>query len=113
MTRLPTPHNPYPPSVEVKYGGHKGDCVLREIGCSSGPSKEWPREGKGGTRRREYVLSDEGTEAVRHELEAAGWEPEDLETDESIWRNPRDGKWYEEKRAIGILKGGDDAGESD
>ncbi len=59
-------------------------------------------------------MSEEGAEEVRRELEAAGWEPEDLETDESLWRNPRDSKWYDEKRAIGIFKGGGDGGgESD
>ncbi len=85
---------------------HERQATLRGL-------RERPHEGKGGTRRRECVVSEEGAEEVRRELEAAGWEPEDLETDESIWRNPRDGKWYDEKRAIGILKGGDGGGESD
>jgi hypothetical protein len=32
------------------------------------------------------------------ELEAAGWEPEGIDGDETIWRNPEDGNWYEERR---------------
>ena len=47
------------------------------------------------------------------ELEAAGWEPEGIDGDETIWRNPEDGNWYEERRAIQILKGGEDIGASE
>ena len=47
------------------------------------------------------------------DLEAAGWEPEGIDGDEIIWRNPEDGNWYEERRAIQILKGGEDIGASE
>ena len=46
-------------------------------------------------------------------MEAAGWEPEGIDGDETIWRNPEDGNWYEERRAIQILKGGEDIGASE
>ncbi len=45
-------------------------------------------------------------------LEEAGWEPEEVEN-ETIWRNPKDGNWYEQDRAIQLLTGGEDVGSSD
>lgn len=49
--------------------------------------------------------------AVRRELKAAGWEPE-VGKGGTIWRNPTDAHWYDELRAIAILKGGVDPGDS-
>jgi hypothetical protein len=51
--------------------------------------------------------------SVRRELQDAGRETEYIEGDEPVWRNPQDGNWYEERRAIEILKGGEDVGASD
>ena len=48
----------------------------------------------------------------RHELLAADWEPDEGEGG-TIWRNPEDGNWYEQERAIQILRGGEDVGHSD
>jgi len=48
----------------------------------------------------------------RSELLEAGWEPDEGEGG-TIWRNPGDGNWYEQGRAVQILTGGEDAGESD
>ncbi len=55
---------------------------------------------------------EEKSEAHR-ELEAAGWEYEEIEGDENIWRNPADGNWFEERRAVELLKGGEDVGATD
>jgi hypothetical protein len=57
-------------------------------------------------------VSDE-KDRERRELQAAGWESEDIDGDETIWRNPADGNWYEERRAVQILKGGEDIGASE
>jgi len=43
------------------------------------------------------------------ELEMAGWEPEECEGG-IIWCNPNDGYWYDELRAIALLKEGVDLG---
>ena len=48
----------------------------------------------------------------RRELLEAGWEPDDGEGG-TIWRNPGDGNWYEQGRAVQILVGGGGAGQSD
>ena len=48
----------------------------------------------------------------RRELLEAGWEPDDGEGG-TIWRNPGDSNWYEQGRAVQILAGGGDAGESE
>jgi hypothetical protein len=42
--------------------------------------------------------------AVKRELEAAGWESE-VGKGGTIWRNPIDAHWYDELRALAILKG--------
>ena len=47
----------------------------------------------------------QGKNDANRELESAGWEPEYREG-ETLWRNPDDGNWYEEKQAIDILEGG-------
>lgn len=47
----------------------------------------------------------QGKNDANRELESAGREPE-YRAGETLWRNPNDGNWYEEKQAIGILKGG-------
>jgi hypothetical protein len=52
-------------------------------------------------------LSEEG--AVKRELEAAGWESE-VGKGQTIWRNPIDAHWYDELRALDILKRGLDPG---
>lgn len=49
--------------------------------------------------------------ATRRELKAAGWEPE-VGKGGTIWRNPIDAHWYDELRALAILKGGLDPGDS-
>lgn len=51
-------------------------------------------------------------EEARRKLEEAGWEPEEREG-ETIWRNPEDGNWYEERRAVQILFGDEDVGSTD
>jgi hypothetical protein len=43
----------------------------------------------------------------------ASWKREDIAGDETIWRKPEDGNWYEERRALQILKGGEDIGASE
>jgi hypothetical protein len=55
-----------------------------------------------------HALSTRG--AVRHELKAAGWEAE-AGKGGTIWRNPTDAHWYDELRALAILKGGLDPGD--
>jgi hypothetical protein len=55
------------------------------------------------TKKERYM--SQGKNDANRELESAGWEPEYREG-ETLWRNPNDGNWYEEKQAIGILKGG-------
>ena len=49
--------------------------------------------------------------AVKRELEAAGWEAE-VGKGGTIWRNPIDAHWYDELRALALLKGGLDPGDS-
>ena len=51
-------------------------------------------------------------EEERRSLEEAGWEPDDGEGG-TIWRHPEDGNWYEQDRAVQLLKGGEDVGSSD
>ena len=48
----------------------------------------------------------------RRELLEAGREPDEGEGG-TIWRNPGDGNWYEQGRAVQLLVGGGGAGESD
>jgi hypothetical protein len=50
--------------------------------------------------------------ATREVLKAAGWKPEEG-AGGTIWRNPADRHWYDELRAMAILKGGVDPGGSD
>ena len=50
--------------------------------------------------------------AVRSALRTAGWKPEEG-AGGTIWRNPIDRQWYDELRAIAILKAGADPGGSD
>jgi hypothetical protein len=54
-------------------------------------------------KKRNHMSQEKNDE--NRELEAAGWEPEYREG-ETLWRNPNDGNWYEEKQAIDILEGG-------
>jgi hypothetical protein len=54
--------------------------------------------------KKERHMSQEKNDANR-ELESAGWEPEYREG-ETLWRNPNDDNWYEEKQAIQILQSG-------
>jgi hypothetical protein len=55
-------------------------------------------------QKKERHMSQEKNDASR-ELESAGWEPEYREG-ETLWRNPNDDNWYEEKQAIQILQSG-------
>jgi hypothetical protein len=41
------------------------------------------------------------------ELKVAGWEPEEG-VGGVIWRNPIDGHWYDDLRALAIVKGDED-----
>ncbi len=41
------------------------------------------------------------------ELKAAGWEPEEG-AGGVIWRNPFDSHWYDDLRALAIIKGDED-----
>jgi hypothetical protein len=50
------------------------------------------------------------TEAARRELEAAGWKVE-IGMGGAIWQNPQDGYWYDELRALALLKEGLDPGD--
>jgi hypothetical protein len=50
-------------------------------------------------------------EAARRELQAAGWKPE-AGAGGTIWQCPRDGHWYDELRAISLLKEDADPGDS-
>ncbi len=56
---------------------------------------------------RAGVEDDERSEPL-----AAGWEPDEGEGG-TIWRDPQDGDWYEQGRAIQIPAGGEDASHSD
>lgn len=58
---------------------------------------------------RRCGVDDQGERRV---LESAGWEPEDRDG-ETIWRNPEDGNWYEQRRAIELVEGGEDVGSVD
>jgi hypothetical protein len=58
---------------------------------------------------RRQSFSVEGAE--ERELKAAGWEPE-VGKGGTIWRNPIDAQWYDELRALALLKGGLDPGDS-
>jgi len=49
--------------------------------------------------------------AARHELKAAGWKPE-VGAGGTIWQSPKDRHWYDELRAISLLKEGTDPGDS-
>jgi hypothetical protein len=42
-------------------------------------------------------------EEERRELEAAGWEPRGRGP-KTLWRNPADGRWYAQYRAIIMLR---------
>ncbi len=48
----------------------------------------------------------------RDQLLYAGWEPDEGEGG-TIWRSPDDGNWYEQERAIQLVTGGEDIGQSD
>jgi hypothetical protein len=50
-------------------------------------------------------------EAARRELEAAGWKPE-VGAGGTIWQSPKDAHWYDELRAIALLKEDADPGDS-
>jgi hypothetical protein len=52
-------------------------------------------------------MSEEGRQAERDELVAAGWEPEERES-ETVWRNPENELWYPQGVAIVILREGAD-----
>ena len=43
-------------------------------------------------------------EEQRRMLEEVGWEPDEGEGG-TIWRNPEDGNWYEQDRAVQLLEG--------
>ena len=49
--------------------------------------------------------------AARRELKATRWKPE-VGAGGTIWQSPRDGYWYDELRAIALLKEGADPGDS-
>jgi hypothetical protein len=51
------------------------------------------------------------TAAARRELEAAGWKAE-IGVGGAIWQNPQDAHWYDELRALVLLKEGLDPGDS-
>ncbi len=57
-------------------------------------------------RRTIQILT---AEEVYQLLDSAGWEPEEGEGG-TIWRNPSDGCWYDELRALAILREGIDPG---
>ncbi len=61
-------------------------------------------------QKRALSIEEWIEEAVRPALTAAGWEPE-VGKGGTIWRNPLDAHWYDELRAIAILKGGLDPGD--
>jgi hypothetical protein len=48
--------------------------------------------------------------AARRDLKAAGWEAE-VGKGGTIWRNPIDAHWYDDLRALAILRGGLDPGD--
>jgi hypothetical protein len=58
--------------------------------------------------KRKRALSLMG--AARRELKASGWKPE-VGKGGTIWQNPADACWYDELRALAILKEGVDPGE--
>ena len=76
-----------------------------------GPLGASIRGKKGRGVRREGGSLDRNEEE-RRSLEEAGWEPDDGEGG-TIWRHPEDGKWYEQQRAVQLLRGGEDVGSSD
>lgn len=47
----------------------------------------------------------EGDAEERRELEAAGWEPQERESD-TVWRNPEGGLWYPQGQAVAMLREG-------
>jgi hypothetical protein len=55
-------------------------------------------ESGGGVSEREKKVEEE-----RRRLEAAGWEPRGRGP-KTLWRNPADGRWYAQYRAITILR---------
>jgi hypothetical protein len=57
-----------------------------------------------GVQLLEVAVSDrESREEERRKLEAAGWEPRGRGP-KTLWRNPADGRWYAQYRAIIILR---------
>ena len=59
------------------------------------------------TNEREgWSVPEEVAEEFR-ELKAAGWEPEEG-AGGVIWRNPLDAHWYDDLRALAIVKGDED-----
>ena len=62
-----------------------------------------------GDQRAFYAAIEAATGDV---LKAAGWKPEER-AGVTIWRNPIDRHWYDELRALAILKGEVDPGSSD
>jgi hypothetical protein len=108
----------------VAPGSVYGYMPLYAIGMASvvAAALLWPKDGRGtlgqgngaeGVSRRGGGDMSQDKSDAHHELEAAGWEPELREGEETLWQNPKDGRWYEEKRAIEILKGGEAAGPID
>ena len=51
-------------------------------------------------------------ETTRGVLKAAGWAP-GAGKGKTIWRNPPDARWYDELRALAVLREGADPGASD
>ena len=49
--------------------------------------------------------------AAGRDLMAAGWKPE-VGAGGTIWQSPEDGHWYDELRAISLLKEDADPGDS-
>jgi hypothetical protein len=61
-------------------------------------------------KERAFYAAIEG--ATRDVLQAVGWRPEEG-AGGTIWLNPIDRHWYDNLRAIAVLKGGTDPGGSD
>jgi hypothetical protein len=67
---------------------------------------------RGAPTGKQRAFYDAIEAAARDVLNAAGWKPEER-AGVTIWRSPIDRHWYDELRALAILKGGADPGGSD
>jgi hypothetical protein len=73
-----------------------------------GTSIRGPKRPRRETRRRKLEPLRGGATLARGSRLGAG-----DGQGETIWRHPEDGKWYEQERAVQLLKGGEDVGSSD